>query len=61
MAGGLAVCFAIWSAGFKLLASLQHNALFQLEYPKVYRVVAMAFNRPNHLWDQLVETKYGSE
>ncbi len=59
MSGGLVVVLAVWSAGFGLLASFQHNGLFQVEYPKVYRGLALAFNRPGYLWDRLAGTKYG--
>lgn len=59
ISGGLVVVLAIWSAGFGLLASFQHNGLLQVEHPKVYRGLALAFNRPGHLWDRLAETKYG--
>ena len=57
--GGLVVVLAVWSASFGLLASFQHNGLLQVEYPKVYRGLALAFNRPGDLWDRLAGTEYG--
>jgi hypothetical protein len=59
MLGGLVVVLAVWSASFGLLASFQHNGLLQVEYPKVYRGLALAFNRPGDLWDRLAGIEYG--
>lgn len=59
MLGGLVVVLAVWSASFGLLASFQHNGLLQVEYPKVYRGLALAFNRPGDLWDRLAGVEYG--
>ena len=57
--GGLVVVLAVWSASFGLLASFQHNGLLQVEYPKVYRGLALAFNRPGDLWERLAGIEYG--
>ena len=59
MLGGLVVVLAVWSASFGLLASFQHNGLLQVEHPKVYRGLALAFNRPGDLWDRLAGIEYG--
>jgi hypothetical protein len=59
MSGGLVVVLAVWSASFGLLASFQHNGLLQVEHPKVYRGLALAFNRPGDLWDRLAGIEYG--
>ena len=57
--GAIVAMLAVWSAGFGLLASFQHNGLLKVEYPAVYRNLAHAFNRPAHAWDQLSGTSYG--
>lgn len=59
ISGGLVVVLAVWSASFGLLASFQHNGLLQVEHPKVYRGLALAFNRPGDLWDRLAGIEYG--
>lgn len=59
MLGGLVVVLSVWSASFGLLASFQHNGLLQVEYPKVYRGLALAFNRPGDLWERLAGIEYG--
>jgi hypothetical protein len=50
---------ALWSAGFNVLASMQHNRLLQLEHPPVYARVAHAFNHLSWWYDRLSGTKYG--
>jgi hypothetical protein len=55
LVGGL----ALWSAGFGLLASLQHNALLLAEHPAVYRKVAQVVNVPSHVYDRWAGVEYG--
>ena len=57
--GGLVGVLALWSAGFGVLASLQHNALLEAEYPAVYRKLAHAANGPGHRLDVWRKKKYG--
>jgi hypothetical protein len=59
VAGVVIAGLAVWSAGFGVLASLQHNGLLQAEYPGVYRKLATVGNVPGYLWDRLVGTEYG--
>ncbi len=58
-AGVLVGGLALWSAGFGLLASLQHNALLQAEHPAVYRKIARAANVPPHVYDRWAGVEYG--
>ncbi len=58
--GSLVGVLAVWSAGFAVLASLQHNALLSVEYPAVYRKVAHAANWPGHQIDVWQGQKYGA-
>lgn len=53
------VILAVWSAGFGTLASFQHNALFQAEYPEVYHRVAKAANWPGYLLGRIGGVEYG--
>lgn len=45
---GLAVVLAVWSAGFNILVSFQHNRLLEQNYPAVYARTAQAFNHLPH-------------
>ncbi len=58
--GPLVGVLAVWSAGFGVLASLQHNALLAAEYPEVYKKVAHAANWPGHQIDLWRGKKYGA-
>ena len=59
LVGGGVGGLAVWSAGFGLLASFQHNGLLKVEYPAVYRDLAHVFNRAGHVWDRWTGTNYG--
>jgi hypothetical protein len=48
-----------WSAGFAVLASIQHNDLLRINHPSVYAPLARLGNLPSHWVDELRGTKYG--
>lgn len=56
---GVAWFLALWSAGFNVLVSLQHNRLLLLEHPAVYARVAHAANHLSWWYDRLTDMKYG--
>ncbi len=56
---GTAWLLALWSVGFNVLASLQHNRLLMLNHPQVYAPVAHAANRLSAWYDWLAGVQYG--
>lgn len=59
IAGLSVLVLGIWSAGFGLLASFQHNRLLKIEYPEVYRTIAYAGNLPGYWLDRITGQNYG--
>lgn len=56
---GLWFGLALYSIGFNLLVSLQHNQLLRAEHPEVYARVAHGFNRVSDVWGRLMGAEFG--
>ena len=59
LGGVLTFGLLLYSAGFNVLVSLQHNGLFQVEHPALYHKVARAANWVSELYDRAKGTRYG--
>ena len=56
---GIAWVLALWSAGFGVLVSLQHNLLLRMNHPELYARLARTANHLPWWYDRLAGTQYG--